>query len=317
MIFVDTRLYGPPVAADPILENNTWKTISKVSQKGEGANYWAIGDKKNVHLTGAVGTVQLDNTFQVFIIGFDHNKDLEGGGITFQGFKNYRPDNDDDIDDIVIVDEHYNAEDVPGSQEKTFSMNHGKQSVSGGWKGCDLRYDILGSTDVLGADASSTTATNPGEGTLMSTLPVELRKVLKPMGIYSNNATNETYQDINDPNNVTKTIDYLPLLSAYEIYGDTLLVFDEEDPENVRSPYINLGESDKQEHYKYYSDGGNVIRVDYTDDSYWTGTGGDFWWVRSIFGSQLGGSFMFCSQSYNIGPKHSNISLGLSVVFRV
>jgi hypothetical protein len=317
MIFVDRNLYSPPAVVDPTLENNSWRTISRVSERGDGANYWAIGDKKNVHLTGSVGTIQLDNTFQVFIIGFDHNKDLEGGGITFQGFKNHRPDHDDDTDDVVIVDEYYNTGDTPGGQAKTFSMNHGKQSASGGWKYCDLRYDILGSTNVFGGDAGNTTATDPVDGTLMSTLPTELRKVLKPMDIYSNNAASETSQEINDPNNVTKTTDYLPLLSAYEINGDSIFEFDEEDPEYIYSSYINVGERDKQEQYKYYFDGGSPIRVAYTDETYWTGGYGNLWWVRSMFRASFGSGTMFCSQRESLNPQPTDLSLGLSVIFRV
>lgn len=40
-------------AVDPILENNSWETIRKVCEAGQAANYWSLGDSKNV--TGADG----------------------------------------------------------------------------------------------------------------------------------------------------------------------------------------------------------------------------------------------------------------------
>ncbi|HCE61495.1 MAG TPA: hypothetical protein DEQ85_00780, partial [Clostridiales bacterium] len=35
-----------------VLNDNDWATIKKISDKGEGANYWSIGDRKAVTLNG-------------------------------------------------------------------------------------------------------------------------------------------------------------------------------------------------------------------------------------------------------------------------
>ena len=62
-----------------VLNDNDWATIKKISDKGEGANYWSIGDRKAVTLNGTVGTLTLSNyTIYAFILGFNHNAELEG-----------------------------------------------------------------------------------------------------------------------------------------------------------------------------------------------------------------------------------------------
>lgn len=299
MIFVDTRLYGAPVFADPILENNTWKTISKISQKGEGANYWAVGDRKNVYVSGPVGRVQIDETLQVFIIGFDHNKDLEGAGITFQGFKN---PSYEEYEDIVLWDDKYNP-DIPTG--KTFSMNHDVATIIGGWKDCDLRYDVLGSTDTQKGDASEETPIAPISNTLMAALPSDLRAVMKPLAVWSNNPVSADYDTVRyDPSSITQTIDYLPLLAAFEIAGET-------DDTDVAT-YINAEEMAKQAQYKYYVDGGSMVRYRHTGP-----TRAD-WWTRSVFAA-FPNRGIFVGVANKVGGNNwpSNDICGISPIFRV
>ena len=68
------------------LNDNDWDVISEVSDAGQGANYWAIGDRKQVTLNGTVGSLSLSNfSTYAFIIGFNHNSGREGSGrIHFQ-----------------------------------------------------------------------------------------------------------------------------------------------------------------------------------------------------------------------------------------
>lgn len=59
------------------LNNNEWSVIKSVSDAGQGANYWSIGDRKAVTLNGTVGKLSLSNvTTYAFIIGF--NQMLDG-----------------------------------------------------------------------------------------------------------------------------------------------------------------------------------------------------------------------------------------------
>ena len=63
----------------PTLNKNTWETIKNISDAGQGANYWSIGDRKAVTLNGTVGHLTLSNyTIYAFVIGFNHNASLEG-----------------------------------------------------------------------------------------------------------------------------------------------------------------------------------------------------------------------------------------------
>lgn len=45
-----------PVDVDPVLANNSWETIRAVCEAGDAANYWAVGDTKNV--TGGDNSVR-------------------------------------------------------------------------------------------------------------------------------------------------------------------------------------------------------------------------------------------------------------------
>ena len=111
---------------------------------------------------------------------------------------------------------------------KIFNINHWGGYSYGGWSACDLRYDILGSTDIpplnygttktvesIGYDATINCPITPVKNTLMAALPIDLRNVLKPITIYTDNGGDRS----NIENNVTATIDYLPLLSEFEILG--------------------------------------------------------------------------------------------------
>ena len=115
--------------------------------------------------------------------------------------------------DICLVDGNYNSYSTNGT--KYFNMNHSSNTNAGGWKGCDLRYDVLGSTNTNDGDATATTATNPVANTLMAALPSDLRAVMQPMTIYTDN----TGGGSDNASYVTKTTDYLPLLAEYEIFG--------------------------------------------------------------------------------------------------
>lgn len=208
------------------MNDNSWAAISSVSSTG--SSYWAVGDRKAVTVNGKVGTQSFNSTYYVFIIGFNHNSNREGTGITFQGFKTALSGGKD----ICLVDSYYNSyQSYNGT--KYFQMNHCGTSSNyntnyGGWKGCDMRYDILGSTNRspsgygnqattsrVGYDAQPTTTTSPVANTLMAALPSDLRAVMKPMTIYTDNKGNSS----NVSGNVTTSVDYLPLLAEYEIFG--------------------------------------------------------------------------------------------------
>ena len=266
------RGHGARVDYTPVsnvLNDNEWDVISEVAQAGEAALYWDIGDTKQVHLEGTVGGgglggLNLNIDLWVYIIGINHR---DVNGITFQGFKTAQENGIS----VALVDGGYGTSYSAGFI--TFNMNHWGGGYPyntnyGGWKGCDARYDILGSTNIapsgyaatpttsrVGYDAQPATTTSPVSNTLMSCLPADLRAVMQPMTIYTDNKGNNS----NTAANVTTSVDYLPLLAEYEIFG--------------ARTNANTYEQNNQTQYAYYSAGNSKIK--YQQSS--TGTAADQW----------------------------------------
>lgn len=270
-----------------VLNENDWSVIKSVADASQGANYWAVGDRKAVTVNGTVGTQAINGTYYVYILGFDHNSSREGTGITFGTFKTALSGGTD----ICLVDSHYNDYSTGG--QKWFNMNHSSNTNSGGWKGCDLRYDVLGSTNSNNNDAGTTTATSPVSGTLMAALPSDLRAVMKPMNIYTDN----TGGGSNTASYVTKSVDYLPLLAEYEIFG-------------TRS-YANSAEQNYQAQYQYYKNGNSKVKYRHSSTSSAAG-----WWGRSPY---YNNSYYFCLvyTSGYAGSNYARNSNGLAPAFRV
>ena len=265
---------------------DSWEVISQRSAAGTAQNYYSVGDCKPVYLNGTMGTLALDTTLYVYILGFNHNSALEGNGISFGCFKTAATNGVD----VCLVDSKYNSSDTSGT--KYFNMSHRGNYNYGGWKGSDMRYDILGSTDVqpsgygstpttskVGYDATSTCATNPVANTLMSCLPSDLRAVMKSVRKYTDNKGNKS----NNLINVTFSIDYLPLLSEFEIQG-------------VRV-YANKDEQNKQARYAYYTAGNSKVKYQHSSAS-----SAATWWCRS---ANYSSSSDFCYAS-TIGSTYVN-----------
>lgn len=270
-----------------VLNENDWSVIKSVADASQGANYWAVGDRKAVTVNGTVGTQAINGTYYVYILGFDHNSSREGTGITFGTFKTALSGGTD----ICLVDSHYNDYSTGG--QKWFNMNHSSNTNSGGWKGCDLRYDVLGSTNSNNNDAGTTTATSPVSGTLMAALPSDLRAVMKPMNIYTDN----TGGGSNTASYVTKSVDYLPLLAEYEIFG-------------TRS-YANSAEQNYQAQYQYYKNGNSKVKYRHSSTSSTA-----YWWERS---PGCNNSTTFCYVGANGSANYTSArnSYGLAPAFRV
>ena len=270
-----------------VLNENDWSVIKSVADASQGANYWAVGDRKAVTVNGTVGTQAINGTYYVYILGFNHNSSREGTGITFGTFKTALSGGTD----ICLVDSHYNDYSTGG--QKWFNMNHSSNTNSGGWKGCDLRYDVLGSTNSNNNDAGTTTATSPVSGTLMAALPSDLRAVMKPMTIYTDN----TGGGSNTASYVTASVDYLPLLAEFEIFG-------------TRS-YANSAEQNYQQQYQYYKNGNSKVKYRHSSTSSTA-----FWWERSPYYNT---STYFCFVNTTGGATYytAGYSIGLAPAFRV
>lgn len=274
--------YTPP-AYKPVLNDNSWDLISKASSSGVASSLWSVGDRKSIYLNGTVGTISVGGTYYTYIIGFNHNG---ATGIDFGTFKTAASGGVD----VCLTDGNYEAASTNGT--KYFNMNHSSGANTGGWKSCNLRYDILGSTNASGGDAGVTTATNPVSNTLMAALPVDLRAFMKPITVYTDNTGGQT----NNAGYVTATIDYLPLMAEYEVHG-------------ARN-YANTSEANYQAQYAYYKAGNSKMKYKHSAT-----TENAHWWTRSP-GMYSG---MFCAVSI-WGMAHAIIcsnSNGLAPIFRV
>lgn len=207
----------------PTLDQVSWDYISKQSLAGNAKNLWAVGDCKKIKLSGTAGKLSLNTELYVYILDFDHDSSTVGGtkdGITFGTFKTALTGGKD-----ICLD------------DLTFVMNPFPDTNSGGWKNSEMRYNVLGSTNVQNGDATATTATSPVAYSLMSCLPADLRAVMRPMCIYTDN----TGGGSDTASFVTTTIDFLPLLAEFEIHG--------------ARTYANSAEQNHQAQYKYFKDG--------------------------------------------------------------
>ena len=223
------------------LNNNEWSVIKSVSDAGQGANYWSIGDRKAVALNGTVGKLSLSNvTTYAFIIGFNHNASVEGANrIHFQLAKTALSGGTD----VCLCDSSYNS---TVSTTGYFSMNSSRTN-SGGWASSQMRTNICG------------TSLSSYSGTIIAVIPAALRAVLKPVTKYTDNTANGGGSTASY---VTATTDYFFLLSEFEVFGSI--------------SYGNTNEKNKQAQYAYYSAGNSKIK--YKHDGTSTAA---YWWLRS------------------------------------
>lgn len=168
------------------LDNNTWAVIRYVSDNNLGESLWSVGDAKQITLNGTIGITDYNNyQLYVYIIGFNHNAELEGSNrIHFQIGK---------IDDVYIAlrDTSY------GTIGSTASFRMNLTSTnSGGWNDCYMRNTILN-------DA------------FLAAINSDLRNELKSVDKWTDNTGNAS----NSFANVTITTDYIFLLAEFEVFG--------------------------------------------------------------------------------------------------
>lgn len=197
------------------LNDNDWDTISAVADEGQGANYWAIGDRKQVTLNGKLSKLSLSNySTYAFIIGFNHNSSREGSGrIHFQIGKTALTGGTD----ICLISGY--------SDDSDFYMNTSNTN-SGGWKDSYMRNNICGT--------SKTSYT----GTIIGVIPAALRAVLKSVTKYTNNNGSSSSSSA-----VTATTDYFFILSEYEVFGNITYANNYEANYQQQYAYYSAGNS--------------------------------------------------------------------------
>lgn len=200
------------VAAE--LNANSWEMIKRVSDAGQGANYWSVGDTKDVTLSGTWQSLNVSNvTVKAFIIGFDHNSAVEGEHrIHFLMGK---------IGTAMVAfcDASYNTK-TAGAY---FTMNT-TNTNAGGWEASRMRKTVLG---------NSKTPDVPQEGSLIAVLPEELRAVMKPVTKWTHNNSTAA----------TATTDYTFLMAEFEIFGVRTYADITEKSKQAQYDYFKAGNS--------------------------------------------------------------------------
>ena len=168
----------------PELNDNSWAAIKQVSDAGRGANFWSVGDCKQITMNGKVsdGLTLTNYTAWVFIIGFNHNAEREGNGIAFQGFKatkNGTP--------VCLVDSGYSSNKTSGTW---FNMSN-TNTNSGGWQESLMRKNVM--------------------PLIKAAFPADLQAVIKPSTIFTTQGRGNGA--------CTATEDEVFLLAEYEVFG--------------------------------------------------------------------------------------------------
>lgn len=166
------------------LNDNSWAAIKQVSDASMGANLWSVGDCKQITMNGKVsdGLTLTNYTAWVYIIGFNHNAEREGNGITFQGFKatkNGTP--------VCLTDGGYDNSKSSGTW---FNINN-ENTNEGGWQASLMRKNIM--------------------PLIKAAFPSDLQAVIKPSTIFTAPNTGNIA--------LTATQDEVFLLAEYEVYG--------------------------------------------------------------------------------------------------
>lgn len=197
------------VAAE--LNANSWEMIKAVSDAGQGANYWSVGDTKDVTLSGTWQSLNVSNvTVKAFIIGFDHNSAVEGEHrIHFLMGK---------IGTAMTAfcDSQYNSQ----TSGAYFTMNTSNTN-SGGWEASRMRKTVLGNDN---------TPDVPLEGSLMAVLPEDLRAVMKSVTKWTHNTSP-----------LSATTDYAFLLAEFEIFGARTYADSTEQSKQAQYDYFKAG----------------------------------------------------------------------------
>ena len=201
-------LGGGDIKISRVLDENSWGVIKLVSSLGTGANYWAVGDCKQITMNGKVsdGLTLTNYSAWVYIIGFNHNAEHEGNGIAFQGFKatkNGTP--------VCLTDSGFNNNKTSGTW---FNMNN-ERTNDGGWQASLMRKNVM--------------------PLIKAAFPADLQAVIKPSTIFTASDTGNI--------ELTATQDEVFLLAEYEVFGTNSYASSQEPNYLKQYSYYSAGNS--------------------------------------------------------------------------
>lgn len=183
-----TTVHVNCIVANATLSENSFEVISSAIKGGAAPQLWNVGDRIPVVLNGTVGAYTFSNyTAYAYIIGFDHNSNIEGTNrVHFQ----FAFDAASSGNHIAFCDSNYNNQ----TSSAAFHMNSSNTN-SGGWSSSYMRQTICSQ--------------------FLAALPSDLQAVISACTKYTDN----TGGGSDTASYVTATSDKIFLPSEYEIQG--------------------------------------------------------------------------------------------------
>lgn len=175
-----------------VLNSNSWEQISKASEQGVASSLWSVGDVKMDIINGTINNCTVNGSYGFYIADFDHNKEKEGSGILFMGFKTGYTNGTD----VALCETSlYNGQTAgfimnPSTSEYQYGYN------KGGWASSYMRNTVI-----------------PAFKQMLSS---SLRGVIKTTTIYTDNVGNGSR---NVDANISATVDTIYLAAEYEVFG--------------------------------------------------------------------------------------------------
>ena len=265
----------PPIGTP--LNDITWPQISTIAQKGLAADYFKVGDTKEIVINGKFGNTDFVNLhIWACIIGIYHNKDVEGEKLIHFQIGKSAQSNGKNL--CLQASKYWEAQ-----SSVYFNMNT-SATTSGGWKSSVMRTTTLGNNG---------TPENPASNSLMAALPSDLVSVLKGC----NKFTDNTGGSGSASTKVTATTDYIWFPSEFEVFGKT-----------TRS---NQGEKDYQVQYDFYKSGNTALRYSHSAQ-----TSALAWWTRSPYAGNTS-NFCTSDSAGAAGASGSNYTIAIAPCFCV
>ncbi len=177
------------ISASATLNDNSWATISNVSNAGLASSYWNVGDTKTIIINGQVGNTTFSNlSIDAYILGINHNAEVEGNNRVHFCIGKV------DSKTVGLVDSQYNK--YPMTSSGYFSMSYGSNDTNnGGWNGCYMRNSVM--------------------QWIKNALPTDLQNVLKTVTKYTDNIGGGS----NSASSVTATTETICLEAEFEVQG--------------------------------------------------------------------------------------------------
>lgn len=203
------------------LNDYSWEEISAVSQSGDAANLFSVGDTKSIVLNGTVGETTFSNVkIDAYILGINHNAEVEGNNRVHFCIGKV------DSKTVGLIDNQYGQYPMPSSGY--FSMSYGDNDINiGGWDACYMRRSVM--------------------QWIKNALPTDLQNILKTVTKYTDN----TGGNFDSLSNVTATTETICLEAEFEVHGTRTYANSYEQNKQQQYDYYKNGNSKVR--YKYNS----------------------------------------------------------------